>query len=63
MYSPSKHVKRSAVAVGLHAGAVEQVGEAHALPLHVGDPPAGDALEVAVEPRGRHRGELGVGEA
>src|SRR3954470_19762572 len=32
-------------ALRLDAGAIEEVGEAHALPLHVGDPPAGDALE------------------
>src|SRR5262249_6104088 len=30
----------------LHAGAVEEVGEAHALPLDLGHPPPGDALEV-----------------
>ena len=31
---------------GGDAGLVEQVGEPHALPPHVGHPPAGDALEV-----------------
>ena len=62
MYAPSNEWNRSAVARLLHAGAVEQVGEAHALPLDLGHPPAGDALEVARQLGRRHRDELVVGE-
>ena len=48
--------------LGLHAGEVEHVAEAHALPLHVVHPPAGDALEVTREGGGLHRDDVVVRE-
>ena len=49
MYSPSNEWNRSAVASGLHAGAVEQARGCTPFHLHVGHAPTGDALEVAGE--------------
>ena len=44
-----------ATAPGLHPDRVEEVREGNALPGHIGDPPAGHALEVLHEGGLRHR--------
>ena len=62
MYVPSNDTKRTAPAPGLHARAVEQVTQQHALPLDVMDPPARHALKVLRELRGRERDELLIGQ-
>src|SRR5712692_2232657 len=44
----------------LHAGAIEEVGQAHTLPLDLGHPPSRHALEIALEVSRWHRHELAI---
>src|SRR5690242_19604150 len=59
---PVERLEAQRLRAGLHAGPVEHVGEADALPFHGEDPPSRHALEVAGETGGRHGADVAIRE-